>query len=98
MHTPRYDRRTATDENEAIPRFELEQTWRDGAVGVARAIEMGVLQNFRGPGGIEYCKKRTLKWGRDQGVSTLARIAKAAIQIHKQQTKHAKQTRQNEID
>ena len=55
----------------------MEQTWRDGKAAVEEAIQKGILQAFVGPDGIEYCKRRVLKWGRDQGVSTTFGIQKA---------------------
>ena len=60
-----------------MSRLELEQTWRDGAPAVQKAIDTGVLQLFRGPGGVEYVRKRVLEWGREQGNETKAGIKKA---------------------
>jgi len=57
--------------------MELEQTWRDGAPAVARAIACGVLHEFPGPGGIPYVGKRHLNWGRNQSVDINIGIKKA---------------------
>ena len=67
----------ASDRNKAVSRIELEETWKNGAQGVQRAIDAGALQTFMGPGGVEFCRKRELSWGQDQEVTRTAGISKA---------------------
>ena len=77
MRVCRYDNKTASDQNHAVSRFEMEQTWQGGKSAVDAAIAQGILHVFRGPDGIEFCKRRVLTWGRDQGVKTGVGISKA---------------------
>ena len=77
LDTKRFDNRHASDLNEAITRIEVENTWSGGAAAVERAIATGALLAFTGPGGVEYVKKRILRWGRDQGVSNDSSLQRA---------------------
>ena len=76
-HLEKYTKKFGRDENTGIPRSLMAEKFRDGELGLQRAIAKGEIEEFD-EDGVQFCAYRRITVGKEEGTSVMLKLKQAS--------------------